>query len=122
MGSVPLDRIGRCRGTLSGRTRDRQEAQHHLMGQNQQRETDAYFQQAGQERLHEGCAYWCERREFCVINTGTVRASYIYIYIALGWDGLRLFWWDMFSFLATTGYVITARSELDVMPGSYIVT
>jgi len=28
----------------------------------------------------------------------------------------------MFSFLATTGYVITARSELDVMPGSYIVT
>ena len=89
MGSVPLDRIGRCRGTLSGRTRDRQEAQHHLMGQNRQRETDAYFQQAGQERLHEGCAYWCERREFCVINTGTVRASYIYIYIALGWDGLR---------------------------------
>jgi len=73
MGSVPLDRIGRCRGTLSGRTRDRQEAQHHLMGQNQQRETDAYFQQAGQERLHEGCAYWCERREFCVINTKGLR-------------------------------------------------
>jgi hypothetical protein len=35
--------------------------------------------------------------------------------ILSGYDCLRLFWWDMFSFLATTDYVITSRSELSLM-------
>jgi hypothetical protein len=35
--------------------------------------------------------------------------------IPSGYDCLQQFWWDMFSFLATTGYVITSRSELSLM-------